>query len=101
MLWRLSFRLSYHSNTGAITAEPATDEERPAMPKLLYSPASPYSAKVRMAAAWLGLEIETETVNTNDEPALLIDSNPLGKIPTLILDDGASDALYVLMPMRV
>ncbi|QKV18402.1 glutathione S-transferase [Oricola thermophila] len=60
------------------------------MSRLLYSPASPYSAKVRMAAAWLGLPIETETVNTNDEPALLVDSNPLGKIPTLLLDDGSA-----------
>ena len=62
------------------------------MPRLLYSPASPYSAKVRMAAAWLGLPVEAETVNTTDEPGLLVDNNPLGKIPTLILDDGT--ALY-------
>ncbi len=60
------------------------------MPRLLYSPASPYSAKVRMAAAWLDLPIDAETVNTNDEPALLIDNNPLGKIPTLVLDDGSA-----------
>mgnify|MGYP000403939988 CR=1 FL=1 len=60
------------------------------MPRLLYSPASPYSAKVRMAAAWLDLPIDAETVNTNDEPALLIDNNPLGKIPTLVLDDGTA-----------
>lgn len=60
------------------------------MPRLLYSPASPYSAKVRMAAAWLGLPVAAETVNTNDEPALLIDNNPLGKIPTLVLDDGSA-----------
>ncbi|WP_223476881.1 glutathione S-transferase family protein [Oricola indica] len=60
------------------------------MPRLLYSPASPYSAKVRMAAAWLDLGIEPETVNTNDEPALLVENNPLGKIPTLILDDGSA-----------
>ncbi|MCI5077183.1 glutathione S-transferase [Oricola sp.] len=60
------------------------------MAKLLYSPASPYSAKVRMAASWLGLPVESETVNTNDEPHLLVDNNPLGKIPTLILDDGSA-----------
>lgn len=60
------------------------------MPRLLYSPGSPYSAKVRMAAAWLDLGIEPETVNTNDEPALLVENNPLGKIPTLILDDGSA-----------
>ena len=60
------------------------------MARLLFSPASPYSAKVRMAATWLGLPIEAETVNTNDEPALLVNNNPLGKIPTLILDDGTA-----------
>ena len=60
------------------------------MPRLLYSPASPYSAKVRMAAGWLGLPIEAETVNPSDEPAQLVGNNPLGKIPTLILDDGSA-----------
>lgn len=60
------------------------------MPRLLYSPASPYSAKVRMAAAWLELDIEEVTVSTNDEPALLVENNPLGKIPTLVLDDGTA-----------
>lgn len=60
--------------------------------KILYSPASPYSAKVRMAAHHLGLAIESQTVDTNAEPALLIGSNPLGKIPTLITDEG--DAVY-------
>lgn len=56
--------------------------------KLLYSSASPYSAKVRMAAHHAGLAVEAETVKTGDSPALLIDANPLGKIPTLLTDDG-------------
>jgi glutathione S-transferase len=60
------------------------------MPRLLYSPASPYSAKVRMAAAWLDLPIDASTVTTSDEPEELISGNPLGKIPTLLFDDGAS-----------
>lgn len=60
------------------------------MSRLLFSPASPYSAKVRMAAAWLGLPVEAVTVNTSDEPTDLIDNNPLGKIPTLVLDDGSA-----------
>lgn len=60
--------------------------------KLLYSSASPYSAKVRMAARYAGVAVEAEKVVTADEPALLIDANPLGKIPTLLLDDG--DAVY-------
>ncbi len=58
------------------------------MPRLLYASASPYSAKVRMAAIHAGIDIEAVPVKTDDEPALLIDANPLGKIPTLILDDG-------------
>lgn len=54
--------------------------------KLLYSTTSPYSAKVRMAATHLGLPIEAVLINTNDEPAELTHSNPLGKIPVLIRD---------------
>lgn len=56
--------------------------------KLLYSSASPYSAKVRMAAAVTGVAVESVPVSTADEPAELIDNNPLGKIPTLITDEG-------------
>ncbi|WP_157015230.1 glutathione S-transferase family protein [Mesorhizobium xinjiangense] len=58
------------------------------MDKLLYAPPSPYSAKVRMAATWAGIPFEAVTVDTNAEPALLIDANPLGKIPTWVIDDG-------------
>lgn len=60
------------------------------MPKILYSPASPYSAKVRMAAAYAGVAVEAVTVDTNAEPVELIGANPLGKIPVLIADDGAA-----------
>lgn len=56
--------------------------------RLLYAAASPYSAKVRMAAAHAGLAVEAVPVKTDDEPAVLLDANPLGKIPTLVLDDG-------------
>ena len=62
------------------------------MPKIFYSPASPYSAKVRMAAARCGVDIDAQIVNTNDEPANLVDANPLGKIPVLIRDEG--DAIF-------
>ena len=58
------------------------------MPKLLYASASPYSAKVRMAAAYAGIAIEIVPTKTDERPAQLMDANPLGKIPTLILDDG-------------
>lgn len=58
------------------------------MPKVLYSPASPYSAKVRMAAAFAGIDLTAEAIDTNADPAALIDNNPLGKIPVLITDEG-------------
>ncbi len=52
--------------------------------KLLYSPASPYAAKVRMAARHLDIALKVETVETASNPPLLSDNNPLGKIPTLL-----------------
>ncbi|MCJ8519209.1 glutathione S-transferase [Pseudorhizobium tarimense] len=52
--------------------------------KLLYSPASPYAAKVRMAARQAGIDLATEKVETAKNPPELMDNNPLGKIPTLI-----------------
>ena len=58
--------------------------------KILYSPASPYSAKVRMAAKFAGVDAESVLTDTNAAPAQLVDNNPLGKIPTLITDDGKS-----------
>lgn len=62
------------------------------MPKILWSNASPYSAKVRMAALAVGFDCESVAVDTNAEPDLLMANNPLGKIPVLILDDG--EALF-------
>jgi glutathione S-transferase len=56
--------------------------------KILYSPASPYSNKVRMAAHHAGIAAESVLTETNANPPQLIDNNPLGKIPTLITDDG-------------
>jgi glutathione S-transferase len=58
------------------------------MPKILYSPTSPYSAKVRMAAAYAGIALEAVVVDTNSQPAELTGPNPLGKIPTLVTDEG-------------
>ena len=58
------------------------------MAVILYAPASPYSAKVRMAAAWCGVEAEGRIIDTNAEPAELLDANPLGKIPTLLTGEG-------------
>lgn len=58
------------------------------MPKILYSPTSPYSAKVRMAAAYAGILLEAVVVETGPQPPELTGPNPLGKIPTLVTDEG-------------
>jgi len=55
------------------------------------SPASPFGRKVRIAAAFLGLaeRIEIVVADTNDPEDSLRAQNPLGKIPALVLEDGA------------
>lgn len=57
--------------------------------KLLYSSTSPYSAKVRMAAHHLGLEVASIAVKTDEDPAVLLENNPLGKIPVLMREGAA------------
>ncbi|PWB91025.1 glutathione S-transferase [Methylocystis sp. MitZ-2018] len=61
---------------------------------LRYSPASPYARKIRIAAELLGLSerIEIAAADAADPADSLRRQNPLGKIPTLILEDGS--ALY-------
>lgn len=58
------------------------------------SPPSPYGRKVLIAASVLGLadKIVFEQADTLDETDTLRQQNPLGKVPTLILEDGR--ALY-------
>ena len=56
--------------------------------KLLTAPASPFANKVRMAAKLTGFELEAVNVNAAEQPKELIEVNPLGKIPCLVLDDG-------------
>ncbi len=58
--------------------------------RILYSPTSPYSNKVRMAAHYAGFAVESVLTDTNANSPELIGSNPLGKIPTLITGDGKS-----------
>jgi glutathione S-transferase len=59
---------------------------------LRYSAASPYARKIRIAAEALGLasRIDIVAASTADPADTLRQQNPLGKIPTLILEDGAS-----------
>jgi len=58
------------------------------MIKILYSPSSPYSAKVRMSAAHAKLQFESIKTDTNTPDAAFLAANPLGKIPVLITEDG-------------
>jgi glutathione S-transferase len=60
--------------------------------KLLASPLSPYSRKVRIVLAEKRIECELETVDVAPPDNPVNPHNPLGKIPTLLLDDGT--ALY-------
>jgi glutathione S-transferase len=54
------------------------------------SPASPFGRKVKIAAALLGLadRIEIVVADTLDPNEILRTQNPLGKIPTLVLENG-------------
>ena len=58
--------------------------------KLRYSQTSPYVRKVMVAAIEVGLEGQIEVVPTDpwDPETDLPDDNPLGKVPTLITENG-------------
>ncbi|MBT3306154.1 MAG: glutathione S-transferase [Alphaproteobacteria bacterium] len=58
--------------------------------KLRFSPASPYVRKVSVTLIETGLEDRVEKVVTDvwDPETDIAGDNPLGKVPTLILDDG-------------
>ena len=54
------------------------------------APASPFARKVRIAAGVLGLdgEMKVEGADTNDSADPIRRENPLGKIPSLLVEDG-------------
>lgn len=62
------------------------------MPVLRSTPASPFGRKVKIAARLAGIYDRIEHVNANvrDPDDDLRTQNPLGKIPVLVLDDGAA-----------
>ena len=60
--------------------------------KLLASPASPYTRKVRIVLAEKRIDCDLQTVDVQPAENPVNAHNPLGKIPTLVLDDGT--ALY-------
>lgn len=53
------------------------------------SPASPFGRKIEIVARLLGLDVKVVLANVNDPGDSVRQQNPLGKIPTVILDDGA------------
>lgn len=55
--------------------------------KLLYTPNSPYARKVRVVALEKHIDVELEEVELGAPDSILTQYNPLGKVPTLILDD--------------
>ena len=60
--------------------------------KLHYNPASPYVRKVRVLAFETGLmgdiELVSVTLTPTSPDAKLCSDNPIGKIPTLVREDG-------------
>jgi len=60
--------------------------------KLLGSPASPYTRKVRIVLVEKRIDCDIERVDVQPVDNAVNARNPLGKIPTLVLDDGT--ALY-------
>ena len=60
--------------------------------KLLGSPASPFTRKVRIVLAEKRIDCDIERVDVQPVNNPVNAHNPLGKIPTLVLDDGT--ALY-------
>lgn len=58
--------------------------------KLLYTLVSPYARKVRVVAAEKHIELEMTAVVLSAPDSPVNEYNPLGKIPVLILDDGAT-----------
>lgn len=60
--------------------------------KLLYTPNSPYARKVRIVAIEKHIELQLQEVTLGDPNSPLMQYNPLGKVPTIVLDD--ETALY-------
>ncbi len=60
--------------------------------KILFSPTSPYVRKCLVAAHELGLQDRIQLLPSNAHPVqrdrAIIESNPLGKVPTFFTDDG-------------
>lgn len=60
--------------------------------KLLYTKRSPYARKPRVIALEKGIPLDLINEDLANKSKQLLDNNPLGKVPTLILDNG--DTVY-------
>jgi len=58
--------------------------------KLLYTKRSPYARKVRVIALEKNIPLEFIDEDLQKKSQRLLDANPLGKVPTLILDNGTT-----------
>ena len=56
--------------------------------KLLYTKRSPYARKPRVIALEKGIHLDLIDEDLANKSKLLLEVNPLGKVPTLLLDDG-------------
>jgi glutathione S-transferase len=58
--------------------------------KLLGSGPSPYTRKVRIVLAEKKIDCDFEIADVRESDSAVADRNPLGKVPTLMLDDGTA-----------
>jgi glutathione S-transferase len=60
--------------------------------RLFHSPGSPYARIARMAVIELGLEnrVAVEEATLRDPASVLLPYNPVGRVPSLLLDDGST-----------
>ncbi|MDE2221924.1 MAG: glutathione S-transferase family protein [Candidatus Omnitrophica bacterium] len=58
--------------------------------KLLYTKTSPYARKARVIALEKNIPLELVDEDLQKKSQRLLDANPLGKVPTLVLDDGTT-----------
>jgi glutathione S-transferase len=58
--------------------------------KLLYTKRSPFARKVRVIALEKGITLDLVDEDLQNKSQRLLEANPLGKVPTLVLDNGTT-----------
>lgn len=66
--------------------------------KLLYTPNSPYARKVRIVAMEKHIDIDLQEVVLGEENSPILQYNPLGKVPVLVVgdDEGLYDSRVII-----